>query len=907
MRWLATVALLAGVAAAQNGTVGLYLGDGLNGTAVGDRITQLLLQTVPRLILGGQAACLSASVVCLALGDTSLAAEYISLANYSAAGPEGFVQVWTEIGGIPVGIADGNPVSSVMGGAWKRWGGARSVEGAPFLLGERAKETWAMSSAVVNLGAAHGAYAVLETLGFGFYHPLRPLLPTAASWRIPSPTGTELAISSPRWPVREWHVHTEHPLELTDVLQGFDASAAGNETLLRTDDGGYDYYESWDSMFWGVESLLEWLIANGQNTLEWVLLYDPTWPNDFGMSALRLSRLSNLTSTVHAWGLSASADAPIVERQQNGWFMSNGTDNMTQNVLELTASLSLLSSLGFDKLGTESGFSEFSNPGCPLMLALINATTAIAEHVGMRASIKCHCSTGQTCANYSDPRTGQPLDFNLLPFFADEAMGVLPHTVQAPSLFDDPALVYGNLNFTYIFEWIQLFAQQQPQREVVFHGETAYWVNLDSTTPLAQGLLYGERRMADLRYIAAMEQLQQWSMDGYNDFSSGWEYGYWLGDTIAARSAWSPPSPVVPQAGWTPTDVAVAVEASQSAALAALLTPILANLLLEGENSPSAASAAAATLAQQAVEQRAAWLFGNASLPHPLPPAPGSPSRGPDVSYTYRIALAYLNGWDTFADIQQDFAPSSTQPFKWAIDASFPADPDAPGPQGQPSVNDLLALLSGTAALADVHLAQLAAIAALAGNDGNGSPLLADLVLIQNVTALRAHQVSSLYASVWTGFSNASRLASLNDAIADTVAAAALLQSSAASFAVPWQRIASWRLNPTVYSFGYVWASRTAYYFWRDLAIAAYLVDPPATPDIDRLSPCYLNVISPVETGIGDGIIQDLAAFIRDIVDILQWIYGEAVLDCLAAPETEPQLPPPNVPTAPITPLHRRQ
>lgn len=36
------------------------------------------------------------------------------------------------------------------------------------------------------------------------------------------------------------------------------------------------------------------------------------------------------------------------------------------------------------------------------------------------------------------------------------------------------------------------------------------------------------------------------------------------------------------------------------------------------------------------------------------------------------------------------------------------------------------------------------------------------------------------------------------------------------NYRVPWQRIASWRENPTVYRYGYVWSVHSLYYWWRD-------------------------------------------------------------------------------------------
>eukprot|EP00051_Salpingoeca_urceolata_P019788 m.292018 g.292018 ORF g.292018 m.292018 type:complete len:137 (-) comp19481_c0_seq5:276-686(-) len=106
------------------------------------------------------------------------------------------------------------------------------------------------------------------------------------------------------------------------------------------------------------------------------------------------------------------------------------------------------------------------------MLSWMNLSTSIAAQYGIDFAIKCHCSKGQACPDYPDPRTGQPIDFNFLPVFSDPRLGLMPHTVQMYS-FDDPAPTYGNVNFDYMFNFTVDFAGTRP---VFYHPESAYWV-----------------------------------------------------------------------------------------------------------------------------------------------------------------------------------------------------------------------------------------------------------------------------------------------------------------------------------------------------------------------------------------------------------------------------------------------
>jgi hypothetical protein len=67
--------------------------------------------------------------------------------------------------------------------------------------------------------------------------------------------------------------------------------------------------------------------------------------------------------------------------------------------------------------------------GAVQMLTWINVTVDYIENqYNKKMYIKAHCSTGQTCPNYKDPWTGKPLNFNFLPIYADERLGIYPHT-----------------------------------------------------------------------------------------------------------------------------------------------------------------------------------------------------------------------------------------------------------------------------------------------------------------------------------------------------------------------------------------------------------------------------------------------------------------------------------------------
>lgn len=65
-------------------------------------------------------------------------------------------------------------------------------------------------------GSAFACVAALEAMGFAFLHPLQPLVPSTLAWGAL----TTIVKPQPRWPLRGFHIHTQHPLELTDLLTG---------------------------------------------------------------------------------------------------------------------------------------------------------------------------------------------------------------------------------------------------------------------------------------------------------------------------------------------------------------------------------------------------------------------------------------------------------------------------------------------------------------------------------------------------------------------------------------------------------------------------------------------------------------------------------------------------------------
>lgn len=666
----------------------------------------------------------------LSFGDTAATARVIDPAERAALEPEGFLVESATIADAKI---------------FAVWG--RGLEDDALTQG--------------NLGLSFGAYALLEELGFAFLHPLQPVVPP--SLEIPASLRLTRA---PRWRIRGLQLHTMHPLELTDLLNGWGPDGPEDEA-------------GWRAMLPEWDVFLEWLVANGQNRVHWLPLIGGTW-REFANSPERYARFAEITSRAHAFGIAAGADVPLALQQQHAWKMIEQTGELDDERAQIRARVDAMVAAGFDYFATENGITEFTHGSDERMLAWMDELASYATGVhGKPTYIKIHASTGQAAENFIDPRTGQPANFNFLPHFADPRLGVLPHTVQHYSL-DDPAPTYGNESFQEMRDFL---VWQLGTREVVWHPETAYWVSFDIDVPLFLPV-YADRRLYDLRLIAGDEATAGRRMDGQLTFSSGWEWGYWVQEVITARAAIDP----------------LLDELDHRQALRRAFTPIVRPF-------GAAADRAAELLVEMARSQHALLIEGRQNGV-----APSTTVR--------RNGQAYLQGVEAFDDLADaarnipGLPDIVTQPDKLGL-VEMRSIIHAP-----PRYRDVRPLL---VEMAQTFRRQATAFAALEPEiPAHARPLFDDLRDASEITALRAEQVLGLYDYVDTD-----DLTALTSARNALDRARVIVDAREPAYRVPEERIAAWRNNPTAYEFTYLWTVHSLYFWWRDELKA---VDVPRSP-----------------------------------------------------------------------------
>lgn len=238
------------------------------------------------------------------------------------------------------------------------------------------------SATKVNMGAVYACYYVIEKiLGISFMaHPFQPqrsneLALNRRLERLLQSGGALNVIEQPQWNIRGIHIHTMHPLELTELLNGFGKNLSIDTWEITSE---YDMF-------------CEWLVANRQNRLEWVLLWSESW-SEYADSELRKHRLRALVERAHEYGLLVGIDVPIALRQQHSWSLIRPGDKRDP-IEQIQSRLDYIAPV-FDFLGTSLGFSEFTHGSATDMVRFLNETSRYLDenHGGRRVSAKVHCS-----------------------------------------------------------------------------------------------------------------------------------------------------------------------------------------------------------------------------------------------------------------------------------------------------------------------------------------------------------------------------------------------------------------------------------------------------------------------------------------------------------------------------------
>ncbi len=340
-------------------------------------------------------------------------------------------------------------------------------------------------------GVSFGLYGLLqEKLGFKFYHPRRMIVPHWNEFPLQQNFNWE---AKPLFDKKGFHLHTEHPLELTEQLHD------GNLPHALED----------------VKEYIDWLARNGQNYFEFCLLESidhKVW----------ITHAKAIVDYCHQRGIIAAVDLSLHMVQQKT-FQLYVSPLAKQKQVE--KSLVWLMQADWDFINMEFTTAEFiagnKKKKEELRLFIIswlrkNSNTKL---MGRQHIVKHENEMGHK---------HKELAWDSASLALDKERGVLSHTVMFYDMTESNAPVYENKNQRHQFEFL---LEQMKVRETWYYPESAYWVTFDNSVPMFL-LPYLSARLSDI------DTCVKYKVPGHITFSSGWEWGYWLFDWSIARWSW---------------------------------------------------------------------------------------------------------------------------------------------------------------------------------------------------------------------------------------------------------------------------------------------------------------------------------------------------------------------------------
>ena len=348
-------------------------------------------------------------------------------------------------------------------------------------------------------------YALLqERLGFAFYHPKEQLIPRLETWPLAKVWTWQ---AKPRFATRGFHLHTMHPIELTEALLN-----------PRKKDGLQE-----------AKRYVDWLLRNGQNYFEFNLLStipEKKW-HDY---------IAPLIDYAHERGIRIGIDVSLHMRQQKAYRLyEKFPKSWRSKNKQIERNLSRLMQNPWDAISLEFSKTEF-NKGKEEKRAKQREDIAafLAKHypdvklLGRVHVVKPEAMLDhKTSASNKAPLVNQGELLREQSY--DNQRGSLIHTVMFYALQDSSAPVYRNKNFEHLLDLMQV---ELKNRETWYYPESAYWITFDNSVPMLL-LPYLKARLEDI-YLTEFLGLH-----GHLTFSSGWEWGYWLIDWSIARWSWA--------------------------------------------------------------------------------------------------------------------------------------------------------------------------------------------------------------------------------------------------------------------------------------------------------------------------------------------------------------------------------
>jgi len=343
-------------------------------------------------------------------------------------------------------------------------------------------------------GVSAGLYGLLqEYWGFAFYHPKQIVIPDLSE--KPQLNSLEWE-ARPRFSKMGFHLHTQHPLELTEALLDHE----------------------FPNGFAMIEEYIIWLARNQQNYFEFNLLESinlEKWP----------AYAKKMVDKLHERGIIAGLDVSLHMMQQKAFMLyQNPPASFKSKKKQIKENVDLLFEADWDVWSVEFSTTEFTTGKLNKKLEMQLYLNELLQEKGCKLTGREHVVKKESMVDNSKKK----FVLNKQQKIFDQSRGILSHTVMFYTATEEVAPVYENENLKHMFD---LILKEKDHREIWYYPESAYWVTFDNSIPMLL-LPYLSARLND---ILVMDSI---NIEGHLTFSSGWEWGYWLIDWSIARWSW---------------------------------------------------------------------------------------------------------------------------------------------------------------------------------------------------------------------------------------------------------------------------------------------------------------------------------------------------------------------------------
>jgi hypothetical protein len=355
---------------------------------------------------------------------------------------------------------------------------------------QRNGRTWNLTCSSYK-GLANGLYGFMqEVLGFKFYHPREIIRPDFTILKTPT---IQHFSGHPSFPHMGFHLHTMHPIELTEDL--LDEKREGG--LQRI----YEY--------------IDWLARNGQNYFEFNVLESielETW----------IFHARKISGYAHLRGIRCGLDLSLHMLQQKAFQLYETPPFKFDAVKkQITYNVAMLSQTNFDVWNVELSATEFTSGNQDKKKEVLIYLTGLLKKNNIELMSRNHVVQPNQMVNGGNGKQAGEI-------LAD-GQGLMVHTVMFYSLTDEKAPVYRNKNLRHMYN---ILKNEKEKRKTWYFPESAYWVTFDSSVPMFL-LPYFSARLSDI------ELCEKEGVEGHLTFSSGWEWGYGYIDWSIARWCWT--------------------------------------------------------------------------------------------------------------------------------------------------------------------------------------------------------------------------------------------------------------------------------------------------------------------------------------------------------------------------------